>query len=213
MGFFKTTLEFIDRQYKTPKGIIGTFIGEKMVRQHKTETNWSLELMNVQQGDRILELGCGAGYAIKLILEKDLAEEIVGLDISPTIIRSARIRNKKAINEKRAKLVQANLNKLPFHNENFNRVFSIQTIYFWTDIAATLSEIFRVLKPEGVLILTFSDGKEDETWEGIRGITEDQVIPYMKNAGFRDVSLVRGPDSRGYHTVAVRGTKGPVKPG
>ncbi|MEC1525449.1 class I SAM-dependent methyltransferase [Neobacillus niacini] len=207
MGFFKTIREFIDRQYQTPKGMIGTYIGEKMVRQHKIETNWSLELLNVQQGDRILELGCGAGYAIKLILEKDLAEEMVGLDISPTIIRSARIRNKKALNENRVKLVQANFIKLPFHNENFNTVFSIQTIYFWTDIATTLSEIFRVLKPKGVVILTFSDGKEDETWEGIRGITENQVIPSMKNAGFRDVSFVRGPDSRGYHTVTVRGTK------
>ena len=71
----------------------------------------------------------------------------------------------------------------------------------------TLSEIFRVLKPKGVIILTFSDGKENETWESIRDITENQVIPYMKKAGFRDVSFVRGPDSRGYHTVAVRGAK------
>ncbi|WP_417897676.1 class I SAM-dependent methyltransferase [Bacillus haimaensis] len=207
MGFLKTTKEFIDRHYQIPKGIIGTFIGEKMVRQHKTETNWTLELMNVQQGDRILELGCGAGYALKLILEKDLTEEIVGLDISPTIIRSARIRNKKAINEKRAKLVQANLINLPLQNESFNTVFSIQTIYFWTDIAATLSEIYRVLKPKGVVILTFSDGKDDEDWEGIKGITENQIIPNMKTVGFKEVSLVRGPDSRGYHTVAVRGTK------
>ncbi|WP_102262611.1 class I SAM-dependent methyltransferase [Mesobacillus jeotgali] len=208
MGFFKKTREFIDRQYKTPKGIIGTYIGEKMVRQHKTETNWTLELLNVQKGDRILELGCGAGYAIKLLLKKDLTQEIVGLDISPTIIRSAQFRNKKAIKEKRAKLVQANLNKMPFEHEHFNKVFSIQTMYFWTDIDSTLSEVFRVLKPEGVVILTFSDGKEDETWEGIRGITENQVIPYMKNAGFNDVALIKGPDSRGYHTVAVRGTKG-----
>ncbi|WP_226674899.1 class I SAM-dependent methyltransferase [Mesobacillus jeotgali] len=208
MGFLKKTREFIDRQYQTPKGIIGTYIGEKMVRQHKTETNCTLELLNVQKGDRILELGCGAGYAIKLLLEKELTQEIVGLDISPTIIRSAQFRNKKAIKEKRAKLVQANLNKLPFEHEYFNKVFSIQTIYFWTDINTTLSEVFRVLKPEGVVILTFSDGKEDETWEGIRGITENQVIPYMKNAGFNDVALIKGPDSRGYHTVAVRGTKG-----
>jgi len=207
MGFLKTTKEFIDRHYQTPKGLIGTYIGEKMVRQHKVETNWSLELMNVQKGDRILELGCGAGYATRLISEMGLAEEIVGLDISPTMIRSARVRNKKAINEKRVKLIQANLNNLPLQNENFNTVFSIQTIYFWTDIPATLSEIFRVLKPEGVVILTFSDGKEDETWEGIRGIYENQVIPSMKKAGFRDVTFVRGPDSRGYHTVAVRGTK------
>ena len=207
MDFFKTTREFIDRQYKTPKGIIGSYIGEKMVRQHKTETSWSLELMNIQQGDRILELGCGAGYAKNIILEKDLAKEIVGLDISPTIIRSSRIRNIRAINEKRVKLVQANFNKLPFHSENSNKVFSIQTIYFWTDIATTLSEIFRLLKPKGVVILTFSDGKEDETWEGIRGISENQLIPSMKNVGFRDVPFVRGPDSRGYHTDAVRGTK------
>jgi ubiquinone/menaquinone biosynthesis C-methylase UbiE len=207
MSFLKKTREFIDQHYKTPKGIIGTYIGEKMVRQHKTETNWTIELMNVQKGDRILELGCGAGYAIKLILEKDLTQEIVGLDISPTIIVSAKFRNKKAIREKRAKLVQANLNKLPFENENFNSVFSIQTIYFWTDIDTTLSEIYRVLKPDGIVVLTFSDGKDDDAWEGIRGITENQVIPYMKNAGFRDVSLVKGPDSRGYHTVAVRGTK------
>jgi ubiquinone/menaquinone biosynthesis C-methylase UbiE len=207
MGFFKTTKEFIDSHYKTPRGIIGAYIGEKMVRQHKTETNWSIELMNIQQGDRILELGCGAGYAIKLIFEKHLAEEIVGLDISSTIIRSARIRNKKAINGKGIKLVQANFNKLPFLNEAFNTVFSIQTIYFWTDITATLSEIFRVLKPKGVIILTFSDGKENETWESIRSITENQVIPSMKKAGFRDVTFVRGPDSRGYHTVAVRGKR------
>jgi ubiquinone/menaquinone biosynthesis C-methylase UbiE len=207
MRFFKKTREFIDGHYKTPKGIIGTYIGEKMVKQHKTETNWTLELMNVQKGDRILELGCGAGYAIKLLLEKDLIEEIVGLDISPTIIRSANFRNKNAIREKRTKLVQANLSNLPFDNEHFNKVFSIQTIYFWDDIDTTLSEIFRVLKPEGVVILTFSDGKEDETWEGIRGITENQVIPYMKNTGFNDVALINGPDSRGYHTVAVRGTK------
>ena len=207
MGFFKTIRGSIDSHYKMPKGIIGTYIGEKMVRQHKTETNWSLKLMNIEKGDRILELGCGAGYAVKLISEKNLAEEIVGLDISPTIIRSARIRNKKAINEKRVKLVQANFNKLPFTNENFNTVFSIQTIYFWTDITTTLSEIFRVLKPKGLVILTFSEGKEDETWESIRGITENQVIPFMKKVGFREVSLIKGPDSRGYHTVAVRGTK------
>lgn len=207
MGFLKTTKEFIDRHYQTPKGIIGTYIGEKMVRQHKVETSWTLELMNVHQGNRILELGCGAGYALKLILEKDLTEEIVGLDISPTMIRSAKVRNKRAINEKRVKLIQANLNNLPLQNESFNTVLSIQTIYFWTDIAATLSEIYRVLKPKGVVILTFSDGKDDETWAGIKGITENQIIPNMNNAGYKDVALVRGPDSRGYHTVAVRGTK------
>ena len=207
MTFLRKAREFIDGHYKTPKGLIGTFIGEKMVRQHKTETDWSLELMDVQKGDRVLELGCGAGYAIKLISEKDLSDEIVGLDISPTVIRSAKMRNKRAIREKRVKLMQANLHNLPFKNEDFHKIFSIQTIYFWTDIDKTISEIYRVLNQDGIFILTFSDGKEDETWEGIRDVAKNQVIPHMRKAGFKDVSLVKGPDSRGYHTVAVTGTK------
>lgn len=143
MSFLKKTREFINQHYKTPKGIIGTYIGEKMVRQHKTETNWTLELMNVQKGDRILELGCGAGYAIKLLLEKDLTQEMVGLDISPTIIRSAQFRNKKAIKEKRSKLVQANLNNLPFDHDYFNTVFMAST---GTPLQNTIEELYALME-------------------------------------------------------------------
>lgn len=102
MKLLHSVKEYIDQHYQTPKGLIGTYIVEKMVRQHKPETEWTIDQMELQEQDRVLELGCGAGYAIQLITGNNLVREIVGLDLSPTAIRSAGIRNKKAINNQRA---------------------------------------------------------------------------------------------------------------
>jgi ubiquinone/menaquinone biosynthesis C-methylase UbiE len=198
---------FIENQYRKPNGLIGTYIGEKMVRQHKPETIWTIELLNIQQSDSVLELGCGAGYAMKIILKQNIVCKVVGLDLSPTVIRSAMIRNKKALYNEKAKLVQANVKSLPFEDEQFDKVFSIHTIYFWDDLSATISEIFRVLKPGGVFLLTFCDGENGEIWDGVSRLIDEQLIPIMKNKDFFEVALVKGPNSRQFHTVAVSGKK------
>jgi ubiquinone/menaquinone biosynthesis C-methylase UbiE len=207
MGFLDKVKKFVDNQYGSPKGLIGTYIGEKMVRQHKPETVWTIELLNIQESESVLELGCGSGYAMKMILEQNRVGKVVVLDLSPTVIRSAMIRNKQAINEEKANLVLDNVKSLPFENEQFDKVFSIHSIYFWDELSATFSEIYRVLKPGGGLILTLCDGKNGETWDGISSLIEEQIIPIMKSKGFFEIALVRGPNSRQFHTVAVIGKK------
>lgn len=207
MKFLTSIKEFIDQNYQTPKGLVGTYIVEKMVRQHKPETEWTIGLLELQDQDHVLELGCGAGYAIQMITDRYLVKEIVGIDLSATAIRSATTRNKKTMNNERTKLIQANFNDLPFPDKMFNKVFSIQTIYFWDDINTIVSEIYRVLMPGGMVVITFSNGKENETWQGVKNLSENQVMPFMMETGFKDVSLVRGPDSRGFHTVSIKGTR------
>lgn len=199
---------FIDGQYRTPKGLIGAYIGEKMVWQHKPETLWTIKKLNIQSGEHILELGCGSGYAMKLIVEKNVAEKVVGLDLSPAVIRSAAIRNKKALKNEKAKLVHGNVKSLPFEDDQFEKVFSIHTIYFWDELPAAVSEISRVLKPGGACVITLCNGKNEEKWEGIDNMIDDQLIPLMKDSGFLEVALVKGPNSRQFHTVAVSGKKG-----
>lgn len=207
MKFVHSIKEFIDQNYQTPKGLVGTYIVEKMVRQHKPETEWTIGLLDLQDHDHVLELGCGAGYAIQMISERSLVQKIVGIDLSATAIRSATARNKKTMNNDRTKLIQANFNALPFPDKMFNKVYSIQTIYFWDEIDTIVSEIYRVLKPGGMVVITFSIGKDNETWKSVKEVSENQVMPFMMDTGFGDVSLVRGPDSRGFHTVSIKGTK------
>lgn len=203
----KRLREFIDLQYRRPTGIVGTYIGEKMVRQHKLETVWTIELLNLQPKERVLELGCGAGYAMKHILEQNAVELVVGLDISPTVIKSARKRNKKAIEVDRAILIHGNVQSLPFPERSFDKIFSIHTVYFWEDIYETLSEINRVLKPGGTFIITLCDGKDNEKWEGVQLKVQQKLIPSTEQLGFTNIQLIRGPLTRGFHTVALTGTK------
>lgn len=207
MGLKDKVKAFIDNQYRTPKGLMGTYIGEKMVRQHKPETLWTIELLDIQPGETILELGCGSGYAMKLILEKNMADQVVGLDLSPAVIRSAALRNKKSLRDEKAKLILGNVKSLAFDDEHFEKVFSIHTIYFWDELADTITEIFRVLKPGGECIITLCNGKNGDEWEGITSMIDNQLLPLMKDKGFVETAFVKGPNSRKFHTVAVSGKK------
>lgn len=207
MKLLHSVKEYIDQHYHTPKGLIGTYIVEKMVRQHKPETEWTIGQLELQEQDKVLELGCGAGYAIQMITRKYSVQEIVGLDLSSTAIRSAEIRNKKEINNNITKLVQGNFINLPFNDDMFTKLYSIQTIYFWSEVDTIISEIYRVLKSDGLVVITFSNGKGNESWESVKEVSENQVMPFMLDKGFKNVSLERGPDSRGFHTVSIKGIK------
>jgi len=47
-----------------------------------------------------------------------------------------------------------------FQDGCFTKVFSIHSVYFWDNLPETISEIYRVLKPEGTIILTLCAGKK-----------------------------------------------------
>lgn len=198
---------WIDSQYENPRGIVGTYIGEKMVRQHRVEVDWTIEQIQIQPNDRILDVGCGAGDALAQMLRGYNHVHVTGLDRSPTIVRSALRRNRTDVQAGRANVVEGNLGTLPFPDVQFDRVFSIHTLYFWDDVPAVLDEIERVLAPGGLFVITYCDGKGDGTWDGIASIVREQLVPAASALGFIDVQERRGPDSRDYHTVAVTGRK------
>ncbi|MGG0177222.1 methyltransferase domain-containing protein [Gottfriedia acidiceleris] len=75
-----------------------------MVRQHQPETLWIISLLENLLNYSVLELGCGAGNAMKLVLDQSSVNQIVGLDISPTAVNIATIRNRKAIHNGKALL-------------------------------------------------------------------------------------------------------------
>jgi len=199
--------EYADQQYQLPKGMLGRYFGEKMVLQHRTETRWTLNLLNVTKEERVLEIGCGAGYAIKQLLKLPDVEYAAGLDLSDSILRSAKSRNRRAIKEGRAAFIQGNVCKIPLDNDMFTKIYSIHSIYFWDLTFETISEIHRVLKNNGSVTITLCTGKNGETWSGVHHMLNTQLLPLMKKVGFNNVKLVKGPDSRQFQTVAVIGEK------
>ncbi len=205
MTLLKWISNIIDHQYQQPNGLLGWYIGEKMIRQHKPETNWTIKLLNLQEDEEILEIGCGAGYAMKLLLNQPSVHKVTGLDISKTLIHSSSIRNKLAIRKERAQVVLGNVHKLPFKDKQFSKVFSIHSAYFWGNLPVAVAEISRVLKPNGSVSITLCDGKNGEIWQAVKNMTDNELIPLMRQMKFINVRLVEGPESRGYHTIAITG--------
>jgi ubiquinone/menaquinone biosynthesis C-methylase UbiE len=106
-----------------------------------------LELLCIhhKKGNRILEVGCGAGN----ILEKAPSENLFGVDISTFIIAKA----KRKLGKK-ANLFQADATSLPFKDRVFNQVICSEVLEHLLNPSASLQEISRILNQQGVAIIS-----------------------------------------------------------
>ncbi len=143
---------YIDGQYRQPSGIVGRWIGGRMARQHQPENAWTVDLLDPQAADHVLEIGFGPGIAVEQVAAR--AASVAGIDFSRTMVSAARKRNAAAIRERRVDLRYGDASALPFGDAAFDAAYSIHSIYFWPQPLAALREIRRVLKPGGRLILT-----------------------------------------------------------
>jgi len=99
---------------------------------------------------KILEIGSGMGENTKLLL--DFGFDIVASDISP---KSVEIMNKRFSNYAGFSSKVADMEKLPFNNESFDIVCCAGSLSYG-DNEAVINEIYRVLKPEGKIIVVDS---------------------------------------------------------
>lgn len=198
----------LGKQYRCPTGLLGHVVGNKMARQHAPETTWTLSLLDMKPADRVLEIGFGVGRAIELIAAQIPRCSIAGIDLSPTMVQASRRRNAQAIKAGRVDARQGTVERLPFQGHQFDKLFSIHSLYFWPDMPRSIAEIARVLRPGGLLALTFSPGQVDaEPDKGVQQMVE-QIITHLKQMGFISADLQSGPHSRQFQTAAIIGVKG-----
>jgi ubiquinone/menaquinone biosynthesis C-methylase UbiE len=103
------------------------------------------KLINVSPQDCVLEIGCGAGN----ILEKAPMGKLFGIDISSFILNKSR----KKLNEKFF-LFQADAQTLPFKDLSFPRIICSEVLEHLLDPLASLNEMSRILKTQGITIIS-----------------------------------------------------------
>lgn len=110
--------------------------------------SWQRELFDreLPAGSRCLDLGCGDGGTSGVHLVSN-GYEYVGADISETAVATAKEKGLEAIRISDA-------GELPFEGNSFDAVVCFEVIEHLFDVEAALTEIKRVLKPGGVVILS-----------------------------------------------------------
>jgi len=104
---------------------------------------------NIQKGHRVLDLGCGPGISAFGMLDRVPDAEIVGLDLSRTMLFLAEQWRKVERNGHRVEFIRADATRLPFADHSFDAVTGHSFLYLLPDAEGVLREVKRVLRPGG----------------------------------------------------------------
>jgi len=110
---------------------------------------------------RILDCGAG-GKCPPLTLFHEYGYETYGLEIGENTLNNARSFCKQ--NSIELNILRGDMRQIPFPDESFSFVFAYESVFFLTreDIAVAMSEIERVLKPNGLCYVTFRSVDDSE---------------------------------------------------
>ena len=158
-----------------------------------------LEQLDVQPGERVLEVGFGGADLLDSLLKAG-PQEVVGIDISDAMVARARRRFRREIGEGRLRLLTGSAEALPLREGGFDRVASVNTVYFWARPGAVMAELARVMRPGGMLALAFQSPDSVTAWpghvHGFHAYGADEIGALMQAAGFHPPAISTGSDPK-----------------
>ncbi|MEN4761288.1 class I SAM-dependent methyltransferase [Chryseobacterium sp. C39-AII1] len=157
----KENLKILAQNLANPQGEKGIEIGEMMNATNIGMTLESIKTLLIEDDETVLEIGHGNAAHVKSILNKAQNVKYTGIDISETMHNEAKRLNEKFKDQ--ADFVLYEGSKLPFEDKIFDKIFTVNTVYFWEKPIEYLNEIYRVLKDNGTFVLTFGQRDFMET--------------------------------------------------
>lgn len=142
-------------QLRKPEGENGKNIGNRMNALNYFITHFSYDLLNIADNDRVLEIGLGNGKFVPELMSRAKNIFFSGIDYSETMIDEAKFNNRELCEKGIVELHQAELKNIPYQKETFNKICTINTLYFWPDPPSDILEIHRVLVKGGLFVLAF----------------------------------------------------------
>ncbi len=178
--------------------------GEQMEQHHLYITEQAVRLMDLCPGERVLDLGCGAGWGTRLLarLVGDGPRghgQVVGLDISDEMIRRARTASREFEN---IMFVWGSAEKIPWEENYFDKILSVESFYYYPDQDRALNELFRVMAPRGrlfILINLYKDNPYSLGWVDnlkvkVQVRSSAEYVELLKAHAFENVEARQIPD-------------------
>jgi len=136
-------------------------------RQHKYWRRFTMNKMNVQEGQTAIDLCCGTCDWTISLAQKSKTGKIIGLDFSQNMLDYGAIKLNELDLEQQVTLIQGNAMKLPYEDNSFDYAtigFALRNV---PDLEQVLREMQRVIKPGGLVV---SLELSKPTWEPFKSL-------------------------------------------
>lgn len=174
---------------------------------HRGLHRWGLQAARVGEQDRALDIGCGGGATTHRLLRATKAE-VGAVDHSSTALVHTRRLCADAVESGRLRAVEASVEDMPFPDGYFDVATAFETVYFWPDLVAGLTEVHRVLRPGGRLVIV--NEVVDQPYAnrlarrfGMNLLDGEALRAACEAAGFSSVEVDRHP-RRGWLRVSAQ---------
>lgn len=192
--FTERNTKEIAEQLRQPNGVFAIQVGEKMNESNLQMNIQTIENLDLQPRNNVLEIGMGNGFFVKNLFNIENSITYTGCDFSEEMVMASTCQNHDFVNIKKVNFYNANANNLPFANNTFDIIFSINTIYFWTNLEEVFSEIERVLKDNGKFILTLRPKHIMQnmpfTKYGFTTFSKNEIIEIVEKFGFSMIEVL-----------------------
>ena len=198
-------------QARKPTGLVGRYLINRIFNVGNADLNsFVLDMLELESSDRILEIGFGSGKLINQMAEITTDGVVEGIDFSEVMLKQASRVNKHHLTHGKVRLQRGECKSLPFENGSFNKLCSVNTLYFWKDPDKYFREMFRVIRAGGVIVIGFRDEQQMSNLNLSKDIfttySQNAVVDLLSRAGFSDARVVKqkGKPFLSYCAVATK---------
>ena len=198
---------------RRPEGEAGRAMLARMNESHARLVDWGLSHIDLHAGDTVLDIGCGGGNTLARMAERVTEGHLVGIDYAETSVEASRAFNAPLIEAGRMEILHGSVEHLPFADEHFDAVVTVESFYFWPNPEECLKEVARVVKKGGTFLLLAEIYERDDLPESIRekiagyaltNPTPEEFERLFRAAGF---AVVETHFKEGEYWIAVRGVR------
>lgn len=139
-----------------------------------------LEGLDLKAGDKILDVGCGDGFYLYILNSLPMKFKLIGFDHDEIVLRNAR----KNVISKSIKLIKGDIIKMPFKENYYKKVIMTEVLEHVEDDKKALLEVYRILKPGGILVLTVPSYNFPLFWDPTNWILQNLFGTHISGTGF-----------------------------
>lgn len=142
-----------------------------------------IEGLSLKNGEKIIDLGCGTGYYLFLLSNLPIKLNLTGFDNDQRAMAEAKV----SFEDKNINFILGDLHKMPFKENSFDKAVMSEVLEHVENDEQVLKETFRILKPNGVLVISAPSINYPFLWDPINWILQHFFGTHIKSGFFSGI--------------------------